>query len=595
MTWHVSLTNIAGIRQGQAELSSGINAIRASNWQGKSSFLAGIETLLGTSTPLTEGESHGRAELETPDDTYQVELYRENGQVVRSGSPLLSDEHSRVCAELFAVLDETNPVRRAVRNGENLEDVLTRPLNFENIDERIADLRREREQIDTELTRAESAAERLPELESTVTSLESKLEELRKQRDEFDDTESGEQDDTRERLSEAQADRDRLERRIDRLEQTLQRSRERRSELQEELDELDVNDSDELEEELSTAQAGLRDYERDLEVLQAIYEANKQVLDEDRLELLTDVTHSLSEDAMTCWICGNEATREEIEMTLAELGERVQSLREKAESRRERVEELQSRLNTLEDQQRRKRGLESDIRELKETLTDKEAQLETARDRRRELEAEIDELETIVEAEADERTELESEIKYTEAELDDVTNELEEVTQRASKRPQLKQERDEITEELTALRERKETIKRETREAFEHSMRNLIDEFELGFEVARLTSSFELVIARDGRETSIDALSEGEIELVGLMAALAGHEAFEVKEQVPVLLLDGLGSIASDNLTRFIERISDKVPFLVVTTYPEYESISGREIDPTQWTVVSRELHAEND
>lgn len=595
MTWQISLSNIAGIRRGGAELSRGVNAIQASNWQGKSSFIAGIETVMGTAIPLTEGESHGAAVLETSDDTYRVELRRADGQVVRSGSPYLTDDHSRICAELFAFLDETNPVRRAVRNKENLEEVLTHPLDFENIDEQIANLQREREQIDAELDRAESAAERLPSLESRVTSLESDLEELREQRKEFDDAGIGGSDESHEKLSELRAERDQLDRQISRLEQTLQSARDRRRDIQENLNTLEVDDSGDLEDELSTARMQLRSHERDLEVLQSIYEANRRVLDEGRFELLTDVTHPLTDDTVICWVCGQETTRADLKASLEELGERVQSLQEKAQSYRERVEELQSQLNTVQDQQKRKRNLKSDFRELKETISNKEEQLETARDRRDMLEGEIEEVEETVQAATDKRADLESEIKYLQAELDDVSSELEQTEQRASKRSQLEQARNEISEELATLRERKEAVKRQTRDAFERAMENIIEEFEIGFEVARLTGSFELVIAREGRETTVDALSEGEVELLGLMATLAGHEAFEVEEQVPVLLLDGLGSIASDNLAKLIELISDRAPFLVLTTYPEYEAVGGREIDPSEWEVVSRKLHAEGE
>ena len=593
MTWQISLSNIAGIRQGEAELSRGVNAIRASNWQGKSSFLAGIETVMGTIKPLTEGESYGYAVLETSQDTYRVELRRDNGDIVRSGSPYLTDEHSRVCAELFAFLDETNPVRQAVRNGENLEETLTRPLDFENIDEQIADLQREREQIDAEIDQAEAAAERLPSLESKVTALEAELDDLREQREEFEDAGIGESDESREKLSELRADRDQLDRRISRLEQTLQSARNRRQDIQEELNTLEVDDTDDLEDELSTARTQLRDQERDLEVLQSIYEANRRVLDEGRLELVTDVTHSLTDDTATCWVCGQETTRSNLETSLEELSEQIQSLQEEVESYRERVEDLQSRLSTVQDQRKRKRRLESDLRELEETISDKEDQLETARDRRDHLESEIGDVEETVQAATDERADMESEIKYLEAELDEVSSELEQAERRAAKRDHLEQERAEIAEELATLRERKETVKRQTRDAFERAMEHIIEEFEIGFEVARLTGSFELIIAREGRETTVDALSEGEVELLGLMAALAGHEAFDVEDKVPVLLLDGLGSIASENLRRLVELVSDRASFLVLTTYPEYGAIDGQEIDPSEWKVVSRELHAE--
>ncbi|ELY81883.1 chromosome segregation ATPase-like protein [Natrinema pallidum DSM 3751] len=125
--------------------------------------------------------------MQTDADEITIQLERTNGTVSRSGQPYLAEEYDRVCAELFAFLDEDNEIRQAVRAGENLENLLTRPLDFENIDEQIADLRHEREQVERELDRADKAADRLPDLQQQVTSLEDDLEELRAERDELEE------------------------------------------------------------------------------------------------------------------------------------------------------------------------------------------------------------------------------------------------------------------------------------------------------------------------------------------------------------------------------------------------------------------------
>jgi len=117
VSWHLSLENIAGIQSAAATLEPGVNAVRASNWQGKSSFLAGIKTAFGTAMPLTEGQSTGRVVLQTDDEEITVELERTNGSVSQSGQPYLEDEYGRICAELFAFLDEDNDIRQAVAGG----------------------------------------------------------------------------------------------------------------------------------------------------------------------------------------------------------------------------------------------------------------------------------------------------------------------------------------------------------------------------------------------------------------------------------------------------------------------------------------------
>ncbi|MFB6198591.1 MAG: ATPase, partial [Halobacteriaceae archaeon] len=85
----------------------------------------------------------------------------------------------------------------------------------------------------------------------------------------------------------------------------------------------------------------------------------------------------------------------------------------------------------------------------------------------------------------------------------------------------------------------------------------------------------------------LDALSEGERELLGIVAAVAGHEAFDVGDRVPVMLLDGLGGLASENLQILVEYLSERTEYLVLTAYPEYEGFEGNELSPSDWQVVS--------
>jgi hypothetical protein len=155
--WTVEIETVAGIRSGSAVVEPGVNAVRGANWQGKSSFVAALEAAMGTEAPLTEGERAGRVELATSEESVSVELVREDGAVERHGDPYLSTERARAAAALYAFLDDSNAVREAVRRGDGLKPVLLRPLEFEDIDERIADRSAERDRIETELERAQSA------------------------------------------------------------------------------------------------------------------------------------------------------------------------------------------------------------------------------------------------------------------------------------------------------------------------------------------------------------------------------------------------------------------------------------------------------
>lgn len=588
MTWTIDIENVAGIRGGEATIRPGTNAVSSSNWQGKSSFLTAIETAMGTASVLTEGEDRGSVELDTGDRQVRVELVRTDGTVSRRGEPLLTNDRVRAAADLYAFLDEDNEVRRAVRNGENLEDVLTRPLEFEDIDERIASLVRERDGVDAELSRAEEAGTKLPEVERRINQLEEEIADLEAERAEFVEGDDGGSD-GREELSSALAAREDVENRIERLRRSVERTRERLDARRAELDGLTVPDAAaDVERQLADAREAYERNERDAELLQSVYAPTKRILAEDRLELITDVDRGVAGDALPCWTCGTETTREAVETNLERLSDRVTDLRSAASRYSEEVDRLEERLEEYREAKRRRADLESEIADLEGTLEERETSLEKARDRRAGLEERIEDLSGRV-ASADERiTEIEGDVKYRRAQLEDLREEREELESRAEMREGLLAQREEITTEIAELRTRKETLRRRAREAFDSAIREVLDRFDIGFETARLTPEFELVVARDGRETGVDALSEGEVEVVGLVAALAGYEAFDVAEDVPVMLVDGLGGLDAENQGALISYLDDRADYLVFTAYPEYAGPADHAIDPGRWSVVSR-------
>jgi len=595
MTWNIEIENIAGILDGSTTIDPGLNAVRGSNWQGKSSFIEAVKTALGTSTELTENKDSGRVHLQTPEREFTVNLVRENGTVRRTGTPYLDDEYDVIRAELFACLDERNEVRSAVRQGENLEGVLMRPLNFQNLDEQIADLKREREQVQSELSGAREAKKRLPSIQEQVTQLEAEIAELREKRDEIAESDSADEDtedmdretSTQQQLSEAQTTRSQAENQIDRLEQTIERTEERLEQRRSELESLEIPVDDDVESKLATAREELQQVKRDAEVLQSVYSANEMVLKESRLDLLTEVERELTGDSVVCWTCGNEAEREEMEAQLDDLGDKIADMRAEAERYRDEVEELEARREEIDQAKRRKRDLEAEVTELEDTLADRRQSLAEAENRYETAQERVEELSDAVDEAVEAISDVESEIKYREAELKDTRDELSELETRADQVEMLEAESEEIRTEIEEIRNRKDEIKRRAREAFDDAMDDILSRFGTGFETARLTPEFELVVARDGREASLDALSEGELELIGFVAALAGYESFDVDEAVPLLLVDGVGGLADDNLHTLIDYLHEQTEYLVFTAYPEYTAFEGREIDPTDWTVAT--------
>lgn len=586
--WDIEIENVAGIRRGEATIHPGINTIRAENWRGKSSFIAAVETAMGTAMPLTEGQESGKVRLETADDTFTVELVRRDGEVATRGRPLLEDEYDQVRASLYAFMDSTNEVRHAVRQGHNLEAVLTRPLDFENLDERIADLRAERDRVEAELERAEDAASELTAVQTSLSEVEDRLETLRGRREELVSGEEGSDGtDERDALSDAKAERDRVAARVDRLEGSLDRAEQTLADRREELDSLDADGRREVTNELEAHRETLSALERDMELLQSAYVVAQRLLEEERFERLAEVEHGLMDDTVTCLLCGNHIDRSEFGDHLEAIGDRISDLRDEAAERQAEIDELEAIQADAEERERRVATLREEIADLEETVGERRESLTQARERLADLDDRIDDLSETVESRDSELPDIEGEIKYLEAEREDTLEAVERLEDRADARDRLADERDELTAEIESLRNRKEQLKRRTREAFDESMADLLSRFDTGFETARLTPSFDLVVARDGREASLDALSEGELELIGLVAALAGHRAFEVGDVVPLLLLDDLGGLSDDSLHTVVEMFHEHVDRVVLTAYPEHSEFDGAAIDPTDWAVVS--------
>jgi peptidoglycan hydrolase CwlO-like protein len=589
MTWHVEVEHVAGILEGSARIEPGLNAVRGANWQGKSSFVAAIAAGLGVSRPLTEGSDRGRVRLDMPDRTVEVELVRGEEAVRRHGEPYLTDEYDVARAELFACLGETNEVRRAVRQGENLESVLLGPLDFQNIDERIAELKDERERVESELAQAREARKRLPTVEERVARLESELADLRRRHEALEAEHSGEcrVQSSRSDLASARSERDRAETRIERLEGSIERTESKLEEKRAALSEIEVASGGETEQELADARAELDGLERDLEVLQSVYSASEMVLEENRIDLVTDVRRGLAGDAVACWTCGSEVDRSDVENQLEELGERIATLSAEVDEHRETVELLRTRHEEIERSRRRKRELESAVADLEDKLADQREQLATARESRRQAAERVEELADAVDETVAEITDVESDIKYREAELTEARDERDSLERRAGRVATLTEERESLRAEIENLRNRKDEIEYETREAFDAAMGEVLGRFDAGFETARLTPEFELVVARDGQEASLDALSEGELELLGFVAALAGYEAFDVADTVPAMLVDGVGGLDDENHHTLIEYLHERTEYLVFTAYPEHGDFDGTEVDPGEWTIAT--------
>jgi len=602
--WSLEISNVAGIRNGNATLEPGTNAVQASNWQGKTSLILAIRSVLGASVgpdTLTNGADSGYIHLQTGNNEYERRLERTGDSVTVEGNPYLADEDQQAAAELFAFLDETNAVRTAVREGNDLTPLLIEPLKREDIEGQINELKSQRKSIEVELERANEAAEQLPTKIEDINELETELSELKTELEEIEgeSDDSGEQEQLRSELKQERRKREQVSQRINRLEGKISSLESQIDDKEDELESLTIPSESNLSEKLNDNRSKLHEIEQEIETLEALYNATNTVLDGDHLDLLADVDRQIDDDYLSCWVCGTETTRETVEARMKEISEMIADRRDLRSELQLTVSELESTQNDIDRKRRQKTSLEESLERLSTNLEDSKDELTAANEQLEDHTERVETLETQVEESDDRRKSLEKEIAQMEAELESLQDKKDSLEQRAEKRERLEKEVDEFSDEIESLRSRRESIIQDARDAFDEALEDVVAKFNPSFEKARLekhvdnsgrTIQLELVIARDGREISVDALSEGEVELIGLIAALAGYEAFDVTDQVPCILIDNLGGLASEHMHTLVDYLGERTEYLVTTAYPEAGEFGGHVISPADWDVVSDDI-----
>lgn len=609
--WDVQIRNIGGIRTADASLKTGLNVIQASNFMGKSSFVRAIQTAMGTSGmygelhPLREGTDEGSVQLDTPERSYEVTLERSNsGTVTRRGETVLEDETDRTCARLFAFLGENNPIRARVREQADFTELLQAPLDLEEIDSKVTARKRERESKREALERAERAAENLPAVQEAIATLEDEIESLRDRRDEVSESvgEAAEEDSLSDELAEKRSSLRSLDQRISGLQDEVDRTEVELEEKRAALESLTVPEEPEPTADIEAKESRITECELQIDLLEGLHRANKRVIEEDEVDLVSSVERSVMGDEFDCWVCGEPTTSDGIETRLATLQDKIMELREEKGSLTDEIEEIEEQERRYREKQREKESLEEEIGRLKTTLDERTGDLTQAEERRAGLSAEVEELEASVAAAEEELSEELTDIKATlqtkEQEVEAQRSRLQELQESRADVATLREEIDALDDEITRLRNRKTEKQWELKDEFDAAMAAAIDRFAPGFDGARLDvkttpdneiDSFELIIARDGRETAIQNLSEGERELVGIVVAVAGYRTFDVADRVPVIILDGISQLSAANLRSLTEYLSDATEVLVTTAYPEAGTFDGHHISPDQWDTVSDE------
>lgn len=616
---HVDVRNIGGINEASVTLPEGVSILAGRNATNRTSFLQAVMAGLGSRQISLKGDAdEGSVTLEFGGETYTRTLTRRGNSVAFGGDPYLDDPE---LADLFAFLLEDNEARRAVARGDDLREIIMRPIDTDSIDAEIRKCKQERTDLETEIEKLDDLERELPELETERqkkrAELEDAKEELNGVREQLADLDAGveESREQKQRIEKAfQRVRD-ARSELDDLEFDLETERSTLAELEAEREELrdtveSADEPDENPDRLAGRIDELRRRQRALDdtinELGSVINFNEDMLEGsapliDEAETDDDLTDALTgSDQTVCWTCGSEVETEQIEATI----DRLRSLRsEKLDERNEirtEIQELTDKQSTLREAQREVERAEERLETVEANISSTESRIDDLEEQIEAKQAEIEELEAQTESNNasgyDEALELHREangielrIERLEDEITEVEEEIDERETAIERRDKLEAEREELTERLTELRTRVDRLEESAVEEFNEQMATVLDilEYEnldriwierLETEVREgrrkvTRTQFDLHIVRssaDGAayEDTIAHLSESEREVTGLVFALAGYLVHDVYETVPFVLLDSLEAIDSDRIARMVEHFQEHADYLVAALLP---------------------------
>ncbi|WP_080510144.1 archaea-specific SMC-related protein [Halorubrum distributum] len=616
----VDVRNIGGIDEASVTLPDGVSILTGRNATNRTSFLQALMAGLGSRQSSLKGDAEeGEVNLELGDETHTRTLQRRGDSISFGGDPYLDDPE---LADLFAFILENNEARRAVARGDDLREIIMRPIDTDSIDAEIRECKRERDSLESEIEKIDDLERDLPDLEADrrekVEELEAAQEELEAVREELDEldadieesrTRKEELEEAFQRVHDARSKLDDLKFELETEHSTLSELKSEREELQETVEAAEDPDEnpDRLAGRIDELRRRKRSLDNEINELGSVIGFNEDMVDGSGIDIDEGMPDDDPTDALTagdqtmCWTCGSEVETDQIEATLDRFRElRSDKLDEHNEIRAE-IQELTDRQSSVREEQReieraeeRLDAVGTEIESTESRIDDLEERLESKQDEIKELEekAESTDVDGYNEAleQHREANGIELRIERLEDEIDEIDGEIEEREAAIERREDLKAEREELADRMTELRTRVDRIEENAVEGFNEHMETVLDILEYGnldriwierreIEVREgrrkvTRTRFDLHIVRsspDGTayEDTVDHLSESEREVTGLVFALAGYLVHDVHETVPFVLLDSLEAIDSDRIACVVDYFRTHADYLVAALLPE--------------------------
>jgi chromosome segregation ATPase len=622
----LDVNNIGGIDETNIAFNPGVTILTGRNATNRSSFLQAIMAALGSSRVSLKGDAdEGSVNLQIGDKKYNRTLERQNGTIQFSGNPYLSDPE---LGDLFAFLLKSNEARRAVELGEDLRDIIMRPVDSDAIQTEINQLKAERDDIDDRIEEFEQLQQQLPKLEEKRTSLskdireqEAELEEKREELDELSTNaaearaDQSELEEKIQTLQQKRSELDTVEFRLESEHESLDSLQSEKQDLESEyegLNEHNTEDIDHIESEISQLRERKQQLESDLSKLQNIIQFNEEMLDGTSTDIAAalrgdetneSVTNQLLDESneVVCWTCGTEVKEEKIEETLDRLRDLHQSKYNTQNEIEEDLSELKEQKRDIESTKRNREKTKQQIANIRSEIDQRKTRIEELKTKREDLTSDIDRIQEEIEnLEEQDRSEvlevhrgvneLEIELERLQDERERIEEEIDKIQSREEEIEALRTRREQINDQLEELRTRIDRIEEDAVEEFNDHMDTVLDllaydtldriwierverETRQGRRKVE-TTEFRLHIVRsteDGisYEDEFEHLSESEQEVTGLVFALAGYLAHKVYEKVPFMLLDSLEAIDSERIAKLVDYIQEYADYLVIALLTE--------------------------
>lgn len=516
-------SNVGGIDETSVQLEAGVNVLVGRNATNRTSFLQAVMAGLGSDRATLKGDAEsGAVELELGGETHERRLRRVGGDVVFEGEGLLEDA---TLADLYAFLLESNEARRAVARGDDLREIIVRPVDTDDLRAEIDRLEATKRDLDRELDDLEDVEARLTNRQRRVEELERQREALRDDleaaRESLDDAEA-EASEGSGALAELKAVRSDLEDvrfRLRTERESLASLREQRADLRERRDDLPAGDADvaDLADRIESLRERQATIDREVNDLQSIVRFNEDLLSEsggvhdDIADAVGDdevpvagrgaadeprsdggtVTDALVEggDEDVCWTCGSRVPEAHIESTV----EQLRALRERKRSQKadltDELEALTERRSEARESREERAAIESSLRDVETEIEDREERVAALEAKLEDLEVEVTDLEAAVEDAGDHQAavdhakrvnELSVEHERVEADLADVRETVADLEDRLAEREQLAERRAAVVETLSELRGRVDQLERDAVEAFNEHMETVLAVLDYG-------------------------------------------------------------------------------------------------------------------